>query len=78
MSSEVWPPRIEQKLEAVGIGIARVLAGASVTREVFAQEGFDMGGNRRHGCAPPDMKISPARAMSLRRSAVASRYQYVA
>ena len=69
---------LEQKLEAVSIRIACVLAGASVTREIITQEGFDMGGDRRHGCAPPDMKRSPAPAMSLRRSAVASRYQYVA
>ena len=33
----------EQKLEAIGIGVACMLAGASVTRKVVPRKGFDMG-----------------------------------
>ena len=67
VSSEVWWPRTRTEvLEAVSIGIACVLASAlSVTREIITQEGFDMGGDRRHGCASPDMKRCFRRQLDL-------------
>ena len=44
---------LEQKLEAVSIGIACVLAGASVTREIITQEGFDVGATGVMVVLPP-------------------------
>src|SRR6266852_7984546 len=67
---------LEQQLEAVSIGIACVLAGTSVVREILAEEGFDVRCYRGHHCSSRHMNVSPVSAMSRRRSAVASRYQY--
>src|SRR4051794_7220529 len=65
----------EQQLEARGIGVARVPAGAPLASESVAQERLDEGSNRRHADLPSDMNASPAVATSRKRSAVASRYQ---
>src|SRR5215472_3872022 len=70
--------KLEQQLEAVCIGIACVLAGTSMMREIVVEEGFDERGYRRHHCSPRHMNVSPMSAMSRGSSAVASRYQYVA
>ena len=68
----------EEELETVSIRVACVLADASVTGERLKEESFDEGRDQRHDCAPSDKNISPTAATSRMRSAVASRYQYVA
>ena len=68
----------EEQLEARGIGVARVPAGASLAGERVAQERLDERSDRCHADLPSIMNASPAVATSRKRSAVASRYQYVA
>ena len=65
----------EEQLEAQGIGVLRVPAGAPLAGKRLAEERFDEGSDRRHDRPPSDMNPSPAAATSRMRSAVASRYQ---
>jgi len=53
---------LEQQLEAVSIGIACVLAGTSVVREILAEEGFDVRCYRGHHCSSRHMNVSPVSA----------------
>src|SRR3990167_5394260 len=63
-----------QQLEAVGIGIARMNAGAPFAGKVLAKEGGQVWGELAHA-GTPRCKTSPAAAMCAISSGVASRYQ---
>src|SRR5579864_5832437 len=67
----------EQRLKAVGIRIARVLASATVAGKMLAEEGFHVRCEGSQGC-PPCRKLSVTIAISRRSSGVVSRYQLVA
>jgi hypothetical protein len=45
---EPFGGELEQQLEAIGVGVARVLAGSAVKTEVLSKEGLDVGRDRRH------------------------------
>ena len=68
---------LQQQPERIGVGVTGVLAGASLSGKVLAEECLDVWCDRGHD-RPPDRKFSPALAISLNSSAVLSRYQYVA
>ena len=64
----------DQQDEAVGIGLHRMRAYGAFPRQMFAQEGCEMGSKRRHA-ASPRYRSSLAAAMSRSSTGVASRYQ---
>ena len=65
----------QPELEGVGVGLAGVAAAALRDRHVLAQEAGDQGSDGRHGAPSPLASASPAAAMSVISSGVASRYQ---
>src|SRR6267142_5834362 len=68
---------LEQELEAVGVRVTSVRAGASMMAKMLAQKCLDVRCDEVHP-RPPQRKVSPATAMSRSSSGVVSRYQYVA
>jgi hypothetical protein len=74
---DVQPVRREadQKLEAVGVGFASVLAGFPLARQMLAQECGEMRSQRGHAAAP-QCNASPAAAICPIKIGVACRYQY--
>src|ERR1700756_203876 len=68
---------LEQRLKAVGVGVARVLASTTVANKMLAEECLHVRCEGPHGL-PPCMKLSATTAISPRSSGVLSRYQYVA
>src|SRR5436190_7374884 len=65
---------LEQTLEAVGVRIASVSAGATLADQILAEECLHVRCERGHW-RPPCTKFSATRAMSSRSSGVVSRYQ---
>ena len=72
--AEVVGGKADQKLEGIGVGLASVRACLALTRQVFAEEGAELGGEHRHARTPRS-RISPASATSRSNTGVASRYQ---
>src|ERR1035441_8079658 len=66
--------KLEQRLEAVGVRIASVWAGATVADKMLGEECFHVRCEGSHG-RPPCTKFSAMTAMSSRSSGVVSRYQ---
>ena len=64
----------EQRLKAVGIRIARVLASATVAGQMLAEESFHVRCEGSQG-RPPCRKLSVTIAISRRSSGVVCRYQ---
>jgi hypothetical protein len=63
-----------QELEGIGVCLAGVRACLALARQVLAEKGAELGGERRHACAPCN-RNSPASATARSKTGVASRYQ---